>query len=483
MGDILRFIGRCPCSFFSNKNVLIVNTQDLNVHAINASDGSKKWKVKPTSRIYQSGDPNQDGAQFESGWPVIAEQHGIVFVRYRLDWNTLWTWSPYPNTNSTIRANLQSQPNQQALFALSLDDGRKMFIPAVGNGGAGDGGYLPMGTQPVIKQLANGQEVAYIIWRNGLACGGCSTAGNCGGQWCDGRSDATMGEMVLDDFTVSGYQAGDVRFVRAIEIRTDEMMNISMVGNTIFHSHWLINSAHRITDRNDNKGNTFINPIETTNDPFVIWRQCDGTNTCNYPGCTANTVCGISCVPTSSRYCSQGLYSYGDSRSYPPGFYEYNNDMNSGSTPFTIAAGSTILVKTNDGAILAFVNGNPAADIGSATQISQVDTIQQVLGATSLPQIKPEDALNYVNQYVMIEGRIRSVVNNLPKAIYIGFSDPHDGNLLLRIFDKDSSRFGDLPFSLQGKKVRVTGKVRLYWPENIDPEIVLEDPRQLEIVE
>jgi hypothetical protein len=92
-----------------------------------------------------------------------------------------------------------------------------------------------------------------------------------------------MGEMVLDSTTVPGYQAGEIRFIRNPDIQTDEMMNISMGGDTIFHSHWLINSAEKITDRSNSLGNSFTNPIKTSDSPFVIWRQCNLTNTCNYP--------------------------------------------------------------------------------------------------------------------------------------------------------------------------------------------------------
>lgn len=468
-------VGSTPVSFSPSKNTLLYLTQDLYVHAVDATTGLRKWRTKPTPRTYQSGDPSSNGAQAEKGWPVIAEQHGIVFVRYRLDWDTLWTWNPFPDSLSAIRTNLTGRADQQALFALRLDSGATAFVPLAGNGGAGDGGYLPMGTQPVIRTVGS-KEVAYIIWRNKQTC---AQAG-----WCDGREDATMGEMVLDDTTIPGYQAGDIRFVRNPDIQTDEMMYIAMANDTLFHSHWLINSAVKITDRSDSVGSTFSNPIKTTDAPYVIWRQCNGTNTCNYPGCTGNTFCGINCAVSTSRYCSQGLYSYGDARSYPAGFYQYNNDMSSGTTPFTVISDGMVLVKTNDGAILALESGSPTAAAIPETLRSQTQTSSSnVLGTQNPQTISHTQALSYMGKEVVVEGVIQSAEDKLPKAIYLGFTNPHDGHLLLRIFAKDVSKFDVDLLTLKGKKIRVTGLITAYWPEGKDPEIIVTDPSQIEVVE
>lgn len=473
-----------PVSVSVSKNTLIVNSQDLYVHAVDLAAGTRKWRVKPTSRTYSSGNPTSTQAQFEEGWPVIAEKHGIVFVRYRLDWDTLWTWNPYPTTNTAIRQNLISRPDVQALFALNLNDGSVAFIPAVGNGGAGDGGTLPMGPQPVVKQLSDGSEVAYIIWRNGLTC----AAG-----WCDGREDASMGEMVLDNSTVNGYQAGDVRFIKFEDIQTDEMMALSMSDNTIFHSHWLINAAEQITDRSASKGNSFTNPISTSHAPFVIWRQVycpPSSSSCNpqiFPGGTGTSYGPSNCpFNATTRYCSAGLYAYGDQRSYPPGFYEYHNDNNSGSNPFTVVSDGVVLIKTVDGALIALVNGNPTADAGVSTQVAEAQQSSSVLGehtTSEPPIINYTEAEKYFGQKVIAEGRIASVVDHRPKAMYLGFKNPHDGALLIRVFEKDLSKFSYDLNSLKGKKVQVSGFVRYYWPEGKDPEIVVTDPAQIKIVE
>jgi len=467
--------GATPISYSTSKNLLVVITQDLNVHALDASSGVEKWKTKPTPRTYQSGDPTSTGAQAEGGWPVIAEGHGIVFVRYRLDWDTIWTFGTFPDNLADIRANLTGRVDQQALFALKLDDGKPAFVPLAGNGGQGDGGYLPMGPQPVIRVTPDGKEVAYIIWRNKQACGT---------GWCDAREDANMGEMVLDNTTVSGYQAGDVRFVRNPDIQTDEMMNLSMSNDILFHSHWLINTAEQVTDRSAGLGATIANPIKTVDAPFVIWRQvyCAPGTTCNpqlFPGGSGNSYGPSNCPFNAvTRYCSAGLYSYGDQRGYPAGFYEYWNDNNDGSTPLTTVSDGMVLVKTTDGGLVVLENGNP----GSTAVLPNPVTQTRVLGAedTQPITINWQDASKHVGEKVRVTGVIASAVSHLPKADYLGFTNPHDGHLLVRIFNKDLSKFFYDPLTLKNKKITVTGTVSLYWPDGKDPEIIVTEPSQIE---
>lgn len=326
-----------PPAFSSSRNTVIFGTQDLYVHAVNVN-GTQKWRVKPTDRT--PGDPGatagNTNAEFSRNWPVVAESHGIVFIRYRLDWNTLWTGNPFLTSNSAIKS-LLGDNIKRTLYALNLDNGQSAFYPAVGNAASRDGNVFQMGPMPVVATI-DGKEVAYIVWRNGLTCQGQSS--------CDGREDATMGEMVLDSSTVSGYSAGDVRFVKFTDIQTDEAMFLTMGGKTLIHNHWLSAQMHQITDRSAGKGGTFSNPITTTNAPFVIWGQvyCLSSNSqCNpqtCPGCTGSSYGPSNCpFNGATRYCSQGTYTYGDSRQYPAGFYEYHNDANprtSRSLPFVI---------------------------------------------------------------------------------------------------------------------------------------------------
>lgn len=467
--------------FSPSKNIVVAVSQDLYVHGVQGTNGSGSWRRKPTVRNYSTANESSDYTVAEPAWPVIAEQHGVVFVRYRLEWNTLWTWNPYPTTNSAIRSNLVAQPDQQVLFAMNLTDGSTAFTPAVGNGGQGDGGDLSIGPPPAISTV-NGKEVAYTTWRNGLTCQGTS--------WCDAREDTTMGEMVLDTTTVSGYQAGDVRFVRFEDIQTDEMVSVTVSGDTVFHGHWLITAAHKITDRSAGRGDTFNNPIQTSESPFVIWRQCNGTNICSFPGCTANTNCGVNCAfNNQTRYCSEGLFSYGDQRRFPAGFYEYHNDIPyhvSGGTyytirPYTVVSNGMVMIKTIDGGLMVFENGSPGASLIEESTVAGVSTEQ--IDESKLPTISYTQALQYLDNTVRVTGTIRSVENNRPKAMYLGFTNPHDGALLIRIFEKDLPKFPYDVGTLQGKKITVTGRVSLYSPEGKDPEIVVTDPSQILVVQ
>jgi len=138
------------------------------------------WRVKPTSLAPGEPGDNNPNAEVSYGWPVIAKEHGLALIKLRLNWQTMWTWNPWPATNAAMRSNLEARPDQQALHVLRLDDGQRAFVANVGHGGFGDGGYMPMEPQPVTKRFANGQEVAYVVM-----CGSpCLIAA------CDGRADS-----------------------------------------------------------------------------------------------------------------------------------------------------------------------------------------------------------------------------------------------------------------------------------------------------
>ncbi|MBZ0288651.1 MAG: PQQ-binding-like beta-propeller repeat protein, partial [Anaerolineae bacterium] len=126
-----------PPSYSASRDAIVYATNDLYVHAVNNADGKGKWRVKPTPNT--AGFPNE----FDGYWPVIAEQHGIVFVRMRINhdaglWGGPGKSGMYPNSNAETRAFLQSKPELKNLFALSLDNGTEAFIPAVGYGGVED---------------------------------------------------------------------------------------------------------------------------------------------------------------------------------------------------------------------------------------------------------------------------------------------------------------------------------------------------------
>lgn len=490
-------------SYSPGKNLLVFVTQDLFVHGINAGDGTQKWRVKPTVRSYTTADSKNNYTEAANGWPVIAEAHGIVFVRYRIEHEGVWYGSAdkgaFAQTNSEIRSSLTANPSKQTVFALDLNNGSTVFVPAIGPGGQGDGDYLDIGPLPVVANMS-GKEVAYIPYRNQQTC--------LQDSWCDGIEDSTMGEMVLDNSTVNGYLAGDVRFVQwnygsrndlYHDIQTDEQMQLTMSGNTIYHNHWLSSQGFTITDRSNSKGDKYLNPIQTTPAPNIIWRQvycAPGDNNCNkaiYPGGGEASIYGPSVCQfnAATRYCTE-LYAYGDSRSFSSGFYEYHNSYNpnSGSDSYVVVSNGLALVKTNDGAIIALENGSPTSETINNSTIADAGTAKtlpnSVLGeSTDSDGIVRDysEAINYVNRVATFEGVLVSSVNNRPKALYLGFANPHDGSLLIRIFEKYLSKWNYDPENLVGKKIQVKGLVTLYWPENIDPEIEVTDPSQIKIVE
>ncbi len=72
-------------AYSASTDLLVFCTADLYVHAVRAADGATQWRVKPTSL------PAAAPYTFEGFWPVVAEQHGIVFVRLNLGTAALWS--------------------------------------------------------------------------------------------------------------------------------------------------------------------------------------------------------------------------------------------------------------------------------------------------------------------------------------------------------------------------------------------------------
>ncbi len=463
-----------PPAYSPSRDRVIAVSQDLYVHAINNSNGTRAWRVKPTTRT--GGDPgssNTSLAEAFYGWPVIAEVHGLALVRYRLDWQTLWTWSPWPTSNTTMRSNLTAQPNQQALFAMSLDNGSTSFISNVGHGGFGDGGYLPMGPQPVVKRFENGQEVAYVVMRGSP----------CGASPCDGRWDSHLGEMLLDNTTVSGYQAGDVRFMQNTFFPTDEQVNLSMSGNQILGGHWMFGIAHQITDRSASRGSG-TNPIVTTNLPHII---------------TSASNCGFS----SSHYCANSLTQDGDPRTIPGGFYIYYNqgtvyDEYWSEYASWVVSNNMIFFVSTDGAVVALENGNPTAAPVRDSDPSIVSVNQQLpsnslLNPLTDASMRVTDRMSSVNDIVpytqardfagktvTVEGTIKLLFNNY-LAVYLGFENPHQGAFKVRILKAYWGNFSASPETLYrlGQRIRVTGTITWYQG---DPVIYATDPAQIQVI-
>lgn len=460
-----------PPSYSPSRNRVVIGTADLYVHAVNNTNGGQAWRVKPSVRT--AGTPNE----FSYGWPVIAEQHGYVLMKMRLDWDTLYgVWSPWPTSNTQIRSNLQSRPDQQALFVLNLDNGNVPFIANVGHGGYGNGGYQPMGPQPVVKKLPDNKEVVYTIIR--------------GMDRHDGRWDSHFGEMVLDNSTVSGLEPGYVRWIKYSTtgdttwpgpfLLTDEQPNVTMAGDYLFGAHWMAGLSLKINNRSASVG-TFSNPITTTHTPQIV-------------GSTNATVGGCSTFSTS-HYCNTLTKQDGDPRGFgPTAFYIYWNqglvhDAYWEEYATWIVSNNTIYYRSLDGAIVALENGNPTA---AAQQIQQVAGLTSISGgvidnhkAEDRPATGPEvipytQAADHIGQTKTVEGTVNEILNN-KLAIYLGFTKPHTGYTLIRIMKSNWSNFPIVPDKLYkvGQKIRVTGKIQWYQG---DPVIYVTNPSQIEVV-
>ena len=361
-------------AYSAQQDVLVFGTEDLYVHAVSNTDGSRRWRVKPTVNL--PGDLSYDGGDgamhhtynYEYGWPVIAEVHGIVFMRLHQPWSSVYdvprppNW--FPTTNAAIRSFLISRPELQTLFALRLSDGSSAFVPAVGNSAPEtNSSYLTLGALPVVKQLSSGAEVVYTPWRNGQKC----EEGDC----IDPRGDTVMGEMVLDAATVPGYQAGDLRFVQFENasdfLITDETDKLVMAGDILWHPHWLYNTAYRITDRGDTLGSHYTNPIATQKQRSLIYAAADPSS---------------SYQADPSHYSSGALQTYGDTRLQGDTFWAYfgvaQPGRTDGYTPrYTITNNGSIYYQLHSGGIFAVRSA--AAPVGPTRTPTRMAT------ATSIP--------------------------------------------------------------------------------------------------
>jgi hypothetical protein len=330
-----------PPAYSASKGLVIFATRDLYVHAVRVDSGSASWRVKPTSH------PAQFPYTFDGYWPVIAERQGVVFVRLNLGMGALfsgplngkWGGGVYPLTNAETRAFLEKDNGKlKNLFALNLDDGREKFVPAVGYGGVeglkDDKPILEIGPVPVVRLLSNGTEVAYSHFRSGQ------------GDAPDGRWDSHIGEMVLDNNTISGLVAGDLRFIKTDKLYvkvTDEQTPLTMAGDTLFHAHWGASEQFRITDRSASKGLSYNNPISTEILPAIIRRQvqCSSFN------------------PTT-HWTSCGLTLFDDGRFWNgPGWWVYWNVLDP-PTPSRRAYSEGILPRytyVSDGLVIVEGNG------------------------------------------------------------------------------------------------------------------------------
>ncbi|MCC6747235.1 MAG: PQQ-binding-like beta-propeller repeat protein [Deltaproteobacteria bacterium] len=446
-----------PPAYSPSKNRVVVATADLYVHAIaNGSTpvATRAWRVKPTTRA--PGSP----VEYLWGWPVVAEGHGLVLIKLRLDWDTMWTWNPWPTTNAQIRTNLQGNPGQQALFALKLDDGSSPFICNVGHGGYGDGGYMPMGPQPVVKRFGDGSEVVYTVGR--------------GSSTTDARWDSVFVELLLDSTTVAGYGGGEVRFIQYNHnVLTDEQPNPVVSGSQLLGGHWMAGYALELTDRSAARG-AFGNRIASRDLPHIT---------------TSASNCGYS----TGHYCAGGLIQDSDPRAYPAGFYIYYKagqvyDAYNGDYATWVVSNSTVYFRSCDGAIVALQAGTPLVGPPPPGPVG-VDSVPG--GRIPNPGAKPRpargpavipftEAREHPGELKIVEGTVRYIFNN-GKAVYFGFAYPHQGVFKAKVRRAAWPRFPGGPERLVrlGSRVRVHGRIAWYQG---DPVIYLEGPRDLTVV-
>jgi len=446
-----------PPAYSASRDLVIVATEpDLFVHAIRNSDGGQHWRRRPVHSSRNFSDPTE----FRLGWPVVADNAGYALVKARLDWGTLWR--DWPQTNSGMRQFLTDNPGDQALFVLDLDDGTVPYIANVGHGGYGDGDYMPMGPQPVVKRLSNGRDVVYTIIRAKHAH--------------DPRWDSHFGEMVLDSTTVSGLQGGDVRFI-AFDyppghpdpyLLTDEQPNVSMAGDYLFGAHWEAGFALRILDRSDARG-SFANKITTQRLATVATSQDTGA-----------------CAFSASHYCASGLEN---TRTYDFGFYIYYNqgavyDQYWSEYAIWVVSNDNLYFRSTDGAIVALTSGNPQA-LAAAAQHDAIRNTEFATASTPLAtpdspvmaRISPAEARAWAGQTVTASGVIRYTFNN-GKQVLLSFNKPHQGHFKVLIPRESWPAFPKPPEQLYrvGQEVTVSGLIGWYQG---DPVIRVTHPEQI----
>jgi hypothetical protein len=470
-----------PAAYSERAGVLVIATADLHVHGVNAADGTRRWRVRPYTT-----DPPDAEVQYLFGWPVIAEQHGLVLMKIRLSWALALT--QWPTTTAGMRALVTSRPELQSMHALSLDDGSQPFRPLIGHGGYGDGDYMPMGPQPVVRRDGT-TEVVYTVIR--------------GDDTYDFRWDSRFGEMVLDDTTVPGLRAGDVRWIYFDPqggdaewprpfLLTDEQPYVSMAGDILFGGHWAAGHALRLVDRGPSRG-TFTAPITTSPLPAVV----ESTT---------------SCPASPSHYCPMGAGLDDDGRIYgPSAFYLRHGagafyDRHWSEYATWVVSNDTVYFRSCSGTLLALESGDPTsvrsarreewAPLDGLTASPAYEASPRP-GATTGPAdggfvtpppvaqlpvarppvVTPSRARAHVGRDVVLDGRVAYVIDN-GKAVYFAFQRPHQGMPVVIVPRDAWSRFPGGPHAIAraGSRLRVRGTLRWYQG---DPALDLRDPAQL----
>lgn len=322
-----------PAYSDNHAGLIILLAEDKSVHAVQAANGARRWRVTVNGDV----DPIR-GTVFADTYPVISEIYDSVIVRSYINWDKIWQPNGgAPTSVSEIRNYLTQNPSYQSFFVLSMDNGSQRYVAPVMPGGIGNGGDLEAPPpQAVVKSFPDGTEVAYVLWRSRSSCS----------NVCDGREDTTIGEMNL--------ATGDIRFMQdyksqgSMRLPTDEQSPLSMAGNTLFHAHWMLLGAIRITDRSANLGGSYSNPIRAAELTPVL-----------------NTLSSNLCSSRGGHYCGTNMQAPCDGFGVDPGFYIYYAGACVYDQYWTTAVRSavfsnnTIYWKSVDGAIIAISSANP----------------------------------------------------------------------------------------------------------------------------
>ncbi len=313
----------------SQGGLIILLAEDKSVHAVRVSNGTQFWRRV----VNADADALRENAVFADTFPVVSEINGLVIVRSYLDWSKIWSHSGgAPSNQNTTRTYLTQNPTYQSFHVLRLSDGQPAYVAPVLLGGIANGGDMEsMPPQAVVKRLPDGSEIAYVLWRNQQSCIN---------SFCDSREDTTLGEMNLTD--------GSIRFVRDwgkvgnMRFPSDEQSPLSMAGDILFHSHWMLLGSVRITDRSPGLGGSYSNPIQTQKMTPVL-------NTLRTGGCGAR----------SGHYCPTNMLSPCDAYGVDPGFYVYYHNQCVYDQFWTTIVRSAVISngavywRSNDGAITA----------------------------------------------------------------------------------------------------------------------------------
>lgn len=371
-----------PAAYSASRACLVFGCSDLTIHCVLASNGTNKWAaVNPSGQAAGTSAPSGNAYTFEGGWPVIADQHGYVFI---------WQSGPavgnhsggvglYPNTNTDTRTWLVANPAQRCLFVLSLDTGTEPFVPAVGSltaEGIKGTSNLEMHPShlPVVRVLPAtdptnpGGEVVYIKFRNGQAATDANTAH--GNTNVDYRWDGHMGEMVLDDAQISGYAPGDLRFVQFANYKEyypeytgtngtsecyieDETSPLYLAGDTLIYNHWASVDSARLGTRTASVGSGYSNPILTTANTRIM-PECTPSGTLDNAAAHYSKQTRVYPINTDLRNLAGPAYFHYLNVQAPP-FPDTVGAYSTGQRPYTtIVTADHLYVMGHGGEILAF---------------------------------------------------------------------------------------------------------------------------------